>query len=69
MVSNRRFILNKSVPKHFREQIRKALLAEDLVDEIHDLKTVMIGVDGFIVKAEIDVNGHYFAKNYLMITI
>ena len=62
MVSNRRFILNKSVPRHFREKIKEALLAEDLVDEIHDLKTTMIGVDGFIVKAEIEVNGHYLAE-------
>ena len=62
MISNRAFILNKSVPRHFREKIRKALLNESLIDEIHDLKTVMIGVDGFIVKVEIEVNGHYLAN-------
>lgn len=62
IIANRSFILNKSVPRHFRERIKEALLAEDLVDEIHDLKTVMIGVDGFIVKVEIEVNGHYLAE-------
>lgn len=60
--ANRGFILNKSVPRHFREKIKEALLAEDLVDEIHDLKTTMIGVDGFIVKVEIEANGHYLAE-------
>jgi len=62
MVANRSFILNKSVPRHFREKIQDALLAEDLIDEIYDLKTIMIGVDGFIVKAEIEVNGHWLAE-------
>lgn len=62
MIANRAFILNKSVPRHFREQIKKALLDEDLVDEIHDLKTTMIGVDGFIVKVEIEANGHFLAE-------
>lgn len=58
---NRRFILNKSVPRHMREKIREALLTEEMVDEVHDFKTVMSGVDVFMVKAEIEVNGHYLA--------
>ena len=63
MMVNRKFILNKSVPIHMRETIKDALLAEELVDEIHDFKTVMVGVDVFMVKAEIEVNGHYLAEN------
>ena len=55
--------MNKSVPRHMREKIKAALLAEGVVDEIHDFKTVMVGVDVFIVKAEIEVNGHYLAEN------
>lgn len=62
IVTNRRFLLNKSIPKHYREEIKKTLLAEDLIDETYDLKTTMIGVDGFIVKVEVEVNGHYLAK-------
>jgi len=63
MMVNRRFILNKSVPRHMREKIKEALLAEGMVDEIHDFKTVMVGVDVFMVKAEIEINGHYLAEN------
>lgn len=62
MAANRNFLLNKSVPRHFKEKIKKALKEEELVDEVHDLKTVMIGVDGFIVKVEIEANGHYLAE-------
>lgn len=63
MMVNRRFILNKSVPKSMKEKIKNALLAEEMIDEIHDFKTFVIGVDVFIVKAEIEVNGHYLAEN------
>ena len=44
-----------------REKIKEALLTEEMVDEVHDFKTVMSGVDVFMVKAEIEVNGHYLA--------
>ena len=63
MIVNRRFILNKAVPKSTKDKIKGALLAEGMIDEIHDFKTFVIGVDVFIVKAEIEVNGHYLAEN------
>lgn len=63
MMVNRRFILNKSVPNCTKEKIKEALLAEELVDEIHDFKTIMVGVDVFVVKADVEVNGHYLAEN------
>lgn len=60
--TNRGYILNKSVPWYMKEKIKEALLAEGLIDEIFDLKTTMIGVDGYIIKVEIEVNGYYLAK-------
>jgi hypothetical protein len=32
-----------------------------VVEEVHDFKTVMITTDGYRVKAEIEINGHYLA--------
>lgn len=62
---NRKYILHKSVPSHIRAKIKKVLEEEELVDEIHDLKTIMIGVDGFIVKAEIEINGHFLSEKII----
>jgi zinc transporter 9 len=59
---NRRFLLNKSVPHHVREKIMDVLKSQDIVEEVHDLKTVMIGTDGYIIKAEIEINGHVLAE-------
>lgn len=58
---NRKLLLGKSVPPHIRKKIFTVLHSQKIVDEVHDFKTVMVTTDGYRVKAEIEVNGHYLA--------
>lgn len=58
---NRDLLIGRAVPRHIRKKIFAILLHQKIVDEVHDFKTVMIATDGYRIKAEIEVNGHYLA--------
>ncbi len=58
---NREYLLGRAVPKHIRKKIFTILSNQPVVDEIHDFKTIMITTDGYRVKAEVEINGHYLA--------
>lgn len=58
---NRQLLNGRAVPRHIRKKIFTILTNQKVVDEVHDFKTVMIATDGYRVKAEIEVNGHYLA--------
>ncbi len=59
---NREYLLGRAIPKHIRKKIYTILSNQPVVDEVHDFKTIMITTDGYRVKAEIEINGHYLAK-------
>lgn len=59
---NREYLLGRAVPQHIRKKIFTILSNQPVVDEVHDFKTVMITTDGYRVKAEVEVNGHYLAN-------
>lgn len=61
MQINRQLLIGRAIPQHIRKKIFTILMNQKVVDEIHDFKTVMIATDGYRVKAEIEVNGHYLA--------
>ena len=61
MMINRELLIGRAVPQHIRKKIYTILLNQKVVDEVHDFKTVMIATDGYRVKAEVEVNGHYLA--------
>jgi len=58
---NRQLLIGRAIPQHIRKKIFTILMNQKVVDEVHDFKTVMIATDGYRVKAEIEVNGHYLA--------
>ncbi|MCL5093567.1 MAG: cation diffusion facilitator family transporter [Patescibacteria group bacterium] len=62
MKINKDFLMNKAAPKHIEEEIEELLSKQKLVDSVHDFKTVMIGTDGVILKAETEINGQVLAQ-------
>jgi zinc transporter 9 len=58
---NRELLIGRAIPTQIRKRIFTILLNKPVVEEVHDFKTVMITTDGYRVKAEIEINGHYLA--------
>lgn len=58
---NRKLLIGRSIPQHVRKKIFTVLLNQPVVEEVHDFKTVMMATDGYRVKAEVEVDGHYLA--------
>lgn len=58
---NRELLIGRAVPKSIRKKIFTILLNQGVVEEVHDFKTLMVATDGFRVKAEVEINGHYLA--------
>lgn len=59
---NRELLNGRAIPRHIRKKIFTILMNQEVVDEVHDFKTVMIATDGYRVKAEVEVNGHFLAE-------
>jgi zinc transporter 9 len=59
---NRELLIGRAIPAHIRKKIYTILINQEVVDDVHDFKTVMIATDGYRVKAEVEVNGHYLAE-------
>lgn len=59
---NRKLLIGRSIPQHVRKKIFTVLLNQPVVEEVHDFKTVMMATDGYRVKAEVEVDGHYLAE-------
>lgn len=62
MSINRELLIGRAIPPHIRKKVFTILMNQKVVDEVHDFKTVMIATDGYRVKAEVEVNGHYLAE-------
>jgi zinc transporter 9 len=61
-LKNRGLILGRSIPAPLRAEAIAFLRAQPSVDQVHDVKTLVIGADRFKLKAEIDFDGAYLGR-------
>jgi len=61
-VKNRGLILGRSIPARLRKEAIAFLRAQPSVDQVHDVKTLVIGADRFKLKAEIDFDGAFIGR-------
>lgn len=63
--TNGRLLLGASIGPTAEKKIREALLADEVVERVEDLKTEVIGAGRARVKAEIDIRESFLAKRMM----
>lgn len=65
MQRNREMLIGRSIRDSDRERLREVLESDPAVEEVHMARAVVAGADSYRISAEIELDGHHLAKQWL----
>ena len=57
ILKNKRFLVEKSIPEEIKEKIIEILIADPMVERVHDFKSSVVELGKYRAKCEVEVNG------------
>ncbi|MDO8604073.1 MAG: cation diffusion facilitator family transporter [bacterium] len=57
IMKNKRFLVEKSIPEEVQERIIEILVADPMIERVHDFKSSVVELGKYRAKCEVEVNG------------
>lgn len=57
IMKNKRFLVEKSIPEEIKERIVEILVADPMIERVHDFKSSVVELGKYRAKCEVEVNG------------
>lgn len=57
ILKNKRFLVEKSIPEEVREKIIEMLVADPMIERVHDFKSSVVELGKYRAKCEAEING------------
>lgn len=57
IMKNKRFLVEKSIPEEVKERIIEILVADPMIERVHDFKSSVVELGKYRAKCEVEVNG------------
>lgn len=57
ILKNKRFLVEKSIPEEVKERIIEILVADPMIERVHDFKSSIVELGKYRAKCEVEING------------
>lgn len=57
IIKNKRFLVEKSIPEDIKDRIIEILVADPMIENVHDFKSSIVELGNYRAKCEVEVNG------------